>query len=109
MSEWTRDIPGRDGPFIPDESLPEVVRKYLVRAGVVALSIDQYRQLYDAAYTRNEKGCPYPLHTDPWGHPNHHRYVGRICEKEGDFGAGLSVVQCEACGNVTFETPVAIG
>lgn len=106
--DLSETLPGRDGPFIPPEDLPQIVRSYLVRHNVVALSIDQYRELYDLAYARSESGCPYPLHRDFWGGFNHARFVGRICENEDDVMSGLSVEQCEACGNVTFHRPVAI-
>jgi len=108
VSNWDAKLPGRDGPFIPPEDLPQIVRNYLVRHNVVALSLEQYRAVYDAAYTRQEDGCPYPLHRDPWGRPNHDRFVTTIGEEDGEFGTGLNVIQCEACGNVEFHTPVAI-
>lgn len=106
--DLSETLPGRDGPFIPPQELPEIVRNYLVRHSVVALSVDQYHEIYDMAYERSKERCPYPLYKDHWGRFNHERYVGSICGKDDDFGSGLNVVQCEACGNVSFHTPVAL-
>jgi hypothetical protein len=103
------NVPPRDGPHIPPAELPEVVRRYLVRHDYVVLTTRQYQELHDEARARRDEACPYPLHRDPWGHYHHGRYVGRILQDELDVGSGLSVIQCEACRNVTFETPVAIG
>ena len=100
-------VPPRDGPHIPPRELPEVVRRYLVNHNYVALTLEQYRELHDEARARRDESCPYPLHRDLWGSWNHRRYVGTICEKEGDL-SGLSVEQCEACGHVTFHRPVPI-
>lgn len=87
--------------------LPLVVSRYLENYGMVAVPQHELDKL------RNKdepESCPYPLHSGLYGHMNHKKYVGQICEK-GDTPkeyvlSGLLVVQCEACQHVTFETPM---
>lgn len=88
--------------------MPEIVKGYLERHNYVALPRDRYQELLDEAQERRDERCPYPLHRDHFGHWNHRRHVGTICEDENEFMSGLHVEQCEACGHVTFHTPVAL-
>lgn len=51
--------------------------------------------------------CPYPLHPGPYG-TTHSRYLTTIGATDNDPLSGVHVIQCEACGNVTYETPIAL-
>ena len=74
--------------------VPPVVSRYLEAHGLVAVAASDLTQA-------SKDACPFPLHdSGPFGR-THVSEVGEVC--------GLSVLMCEACGNVTFEKPVLFG
>lgn len=86
--------------------LPKVVQRYLDSQGLVVVSQEDIKRWQDDLEREKQKTCRYELFETAWGW-SHERYVGTICEKEDDFSHGLHVVQCSACGHVSFQTPVA--
>jgi len=88
------------------EGFPPIVRNVLDRAGLVAISKERYERLTSPAI--DPHACRYELIPDHFGFPTHRKYVGSICNDPDDPLSGLHVVECVACGNVTFERPVAM-
>jgi hypothetical protein len=88
------------------EGFPPIVRNVLDRHGLVAVSRERYEKLLNP--DTDPRACPYEMIPDRYSLPTHRKYVGTICDEPGDPLSGLHVVECTACGHVTFERPVAM-
>lgn len=86
------------------DDLPPIVRTVLARNRMVAIREDQY----EALLRRPEHGeCRFPLFPKKFG-PDHAKYLGTILQNDDDPFSGLHVVECVACGHITFEHPIAL-
>ncbi len=45
--------------------------------------------------------CPFEKHPDRYGFITHRHYLGEL--------GGVSIIQCEVCGNVTAQRPIPVG